>query len=86
MAIDENRRIVVAACKKKILVYQLREGVSLSQTFVKEIILPGISFHVYVNIRSYCLYVVFEFSPLRRIQQRILLSGYRSRPRCKGHL
>ena len=41
MAIDESRRVVVAACKKKIFVYQLREGVSLTQTFVKEIILPG---------------------------------------------
>ena len=41
MAIDESRRIVVGACRRKILVYQLREGLSLTQTFEKEIILPG---------------------------------------------
>ena len=42
MAIDESRQIVVASCKRKILVYQMREGISLSQTYVKEIILSGI--------------------------------------------
>ena len=38
--LDESRHIIVAAIKKKLLVYQLRDGLQVSQTLLKEIILP----------------------------------------------
>ena len=40
MAVDEDRHMIVASIKKKMMVYQLRDGLQVSQTLVKEIILP----------------------------------------------
>lgn len=37
--IDESRHIIVAAIKKKLVVYQLRDGLQVSQTLLKEIVL-----------------------------------------------
>lgn len=42
MAFDESRHIVVASWKRKIYVFQLRDGIPINQSFVKEIILPGL--------------------------------------------
>ena len=84
--IDESRNLLVAAFKKKLLVYALGETVSPSQSLVKEIALSGDSSSCSSPPRYHPEHGAAEFAPVRRSSSHVPVGGHHRRSRVQRDL